>query len=81
MVSVDEKWLKIRGRWHEWFVVLDVAPAARAGRLTAVAAPLGLALERAAAALAQATPSGHHHGWVTGRRVSGAGGPACLGSR
>jgi transposase-like protein len=24
MVSVDEKWLKIRGRWHDWFVVLDV---------------------------------------------------------
>src|SRR3989449_7950448 len=24
MVSVDEKWLKIRGRWHYWFVVLDV---------------------------------------------------------
>ena len=26
MVYVDEKWLKIRGRWHYWFVVLDVAP-------------------------------------------------------
>jgi transposase-like protein len=25
MVSVDEKWLKIRGRWYYWFVVLDVA--------------------------------------------------------
>jgi transposase-like protein len=25
MVSVDEQWLKIRGRWHDWFVVLDVA--------------------------------------------------------
>src|SRR5215468_888618 len=25
MVYVDEKWLKIRGRWHYWFVVLDVA--------------------------------------------------------
>src|SRR2546427_8673784 len=24
MVSVDEKWLKIRGRWQYWFVVLDV---------------------------------------------------------
>jgi transposase-like protein len=24
MVYVDEKWLKIRGRWHYWFVVLDV---------------------------------------------------------
>jgi hypothetical protein len=24
MVSVDEKWLKLRGRWHDWFVVLDV---------------------------------------------------------
>jgi len=24
MVYVDEKWLKIRGRWHDWFVVLDV---------------------------------------------------------
>ncbi len=24
MVSVDEKWLKIRGRWYYWFVVLDV---------------------------------------------------------
>ena len=23
MVSVDETWRKIRGRWHEWFVVLD----------------------------------------------------------
>lgn len=22
---MDEKWLKIRGRWHYWFVVLDVA--------------------------------------------------------
>jgi hypothetical protein len=25
MVYVDEQWLKIRGRWHSWFVVLDVA--------------------------------------------------------
>jgi transposase-like protein len=25
MVYVDEKWLKIRGRWHYWFVVLEVA--------------------------------------------------------
>jgi hypothetical protein len=25
MVSVDEKWLKIRGRWYYWFVVLDVS--------------------------------------------------------
>jgi DDE domain len=25
MVYVDEKWLKLRGRWHYWFVVLDVA--------------------------------------------------------
>jgi transposase-like protein len=25
MVYVDEKWLKIQGRWHYWFVVLDVA--------------------------------------------------------
>jgi transposase-like protein len=24
IVYVDEKWLKIRGRWHYWFVVLDV---------------------------------------------------------
>ena len=24
MVDVDEKWLKIRGRWQYWFVVLDV---------------------------------------------------------
>jgi hypothetical protein len=24
MVYVDEKWLKIRGRWHYWFVVLEV---------------------------------------------------------
>ena len=24
-VYIDEKWLKIRGRWHYWFVVLDVA--------------------------------------------------------
>ena len=24
MVYVDEKWLKIRGRWHDWFVVFDV---------------------------------------------------------
>jgi transposase-like protein len=24
MVYVDEKWLKIRGRWQYWFVVLDV---------------------------------------------------------
>jgi transposase-like protein len=24
MVYVDEKWLKICGRWHYWFVVLDV---------------------------------------------------------
>lgn len=24
MVYVDEQWLKIRGRWHYWFVVLDV---------------------------------------------------------
>jgi len=23
MVYVDEKWIKIRGRWHYWFVVLD----------------------------------------------------------
>jgi transposase-like protein len=28
MVDVDEKWLKIRGRWHSWCVVLDV-PTAR----------------------------------------------------
>lgn len=21
---MDETWLKIRGRWHDWFVVLDV---------------------------------------------------------
>jgi transposase-like protein len=27
MVYVDEKWLKIRGRWHYGFVVLDVATA------------------------------------------------------
>ena len=25
MVDGDAKWLKIRGRWHAWFVVLDVA--------------------------------------------------------
>ena len=25
MVYVDEKWLKIRGRWYYWFVVLDVS--------------------------------------------------------
>jgi hypothetical protein len=25
MVSVDEKWLTIRGRWHSWCVVVDVA--------------------------------------------------------
>jgi transposase-like protein len=24
MVYADEKWLKLRGRWHYWFVVLDV---------------------------------------------------------
>jgi len=24
LVYVDEKWLKIRGRWHYWFVVLEV---------------------------------------------------------
>ena len=24
MVYVEEKWLKIRGRWHDWFVVLEV---------------------------------------------------------
>jgi transposase-like protein len=23
-VYVDEKWLKIRGQWHYWYVVLDV---------------------------------------------------------
>ena len=27
MVDVDEKWLKIRGRWHDWFVVVDVPTA------------------------------------------------------
>jgi transposase-like protein len=27
MVYVDEKWLKIRGRWHYWFVVLEVSTA------------------------------------------------------
>ena len=27
MVYVEEKWLKLRGCWHSWFVVLDVAPA------------------------------------------------------
>ena len=26
MVYVDEKWLKIRGRWQYWFVVLEVHP-------------------------------------------------------
>jgi len=25
MIYVDEKWLKIRGRWHYWFVALDAA--------------------------------------------------------
>ncbi len=24
MVYIDEKWMKIRGRWHYWYVVLDV---------------------------------------------------------
>jgi hypothetical protein len=24
MVYVEEKWLKMRGRWHDWFVVFDV---------------------------------------------------------
>ena len=24
MVYVDEQWLKIRGRWHDWFVVVEV---------------------------------------------------------
>jgi transposase-like protein len=24
MVSVDEQWLKLQGRWHYWFVVLDL---------------------------------------------------------
>lgn len=24
LVSVAEQWRKIRGRWHAWFVVLDV---------------------------------------------------------
>ena len=24
MVDVEAQWLKIRGRWHDWFVVLDV---------------------------------------------------------
>ena len=24
MVDVDETWLKIRGRWYSWVVVLDV---------------------------------------------------------
>lgn len=24
MVSVDEQWLKIRGRWYDWCVVVDV---------------------------------------------------------
>jgi transposase-like protein len=23
IVYVDEKWLKIRGKWHYWFVVMD----------------------------------------------------------
>jgi transposase-like protein len=27
MVDVDEQWLKIRGRWPYWFVVLDVDTA------------------------------------------------------
>jgi hypothetical protein len=27
MVYVDAKWLKSRGRWHSWFVVLEVATA------------------------------------------------------
>ena len=27
MVSVDEQWLKLRGRWHYGFVVLDVSTA------------------------------------------------------
>jgi len=22
-VNIDEKWLKIKGKWHYWFVVLD----------------------------------------------------------
>ena len=23
MVYIDEKWIKIKGQWHYWFVVLD----------------------------------------------------------
>jgi hypothetical protein len=27
MVSVDAQWLKMRGRWHDWFVILAVTTA------------------------------------------------------
>ena len=47
MVYVDEKWLKIRGRWQDWFVVFDVATELPGlARLTALAQPVGLSLAR-----------------------------------
>jgi hypothetical protein len=51
---------------------------ARADGVTAIPEPMGLSVDRAAAARAEESPSGRHHGWVTGLRISGAGGPACL---
>jgi hypothetical protein len=52
--------------------------AAGTGRLPPLAPPMGLPLHWAAAAPAQARPTGHHHRWVTGLCLSGAGGQACL---
>jgi hypothetical protein len=79
MVSGDEKWLKIRGRWHYWFVVLDVPT-----ELPVLAALLPSRSHWACRWVGRqlhgltASPAGHHHGWATGLRISGAGGPACL---
>src|SRR6267143_698074 len=52
--------------------------AAGAGGLTAVAEPMGLSLGRLPAAPAQESPPSHHHGWVTGLCLPGAGGQAHL---
>jgi len=46
MVYVDEKWLKIRGRWQYWFVVLDVTTELPDWAPYCLAPPVGLSLAR-----------------------------------
>ncbi|HSF29892.1 MAG TPA: hypothetical protein VLK82_05395 [Candidatus Tectomicrobia bacterium] len=79
MVYVDEKWLKIRGRWHYWDCRLGCGDRAASGDgFTAVAKPMGLSLAWSATAPVQESPARHHHRWVTGLCTCGAGSPTRL---